>query len=244
MQAVILAAGISKRLRPLTDNIPKCLLKVGEYNFLHRMISNLSKKGINDIIIVTGYLEDKIKDYCKDNFNNLNIQYVKNDLYDSTNNSYSLWCAKDLVKDSFLLFDADIIFDIGILEKLLNSKYENCLAVNTNINLAEEEMKITVDDNLKVLSMSKELDPKISYGESIGIEKFSESFSKILFTKLNENMITKKEVNEYYEKTFQDLIDQGESIYAVDISEYKVAEVDTAQDIEFVEKNIIQHIKN
>ena len=86
MKAVILAAGIASRLRPLTDNTPKCLLKVGTKNILSLTIDNLISNNIIEIIIVTGYLEQQIKDFISSEYAMLNVQYIYNEVYDSTNN--------------------------------------------------------------------------------------------------------------------------------------------------------------
>jgi len=110
MKAVILAAGIASRLRPLTDNTPKCLLKVGEKNILELSIENLLSNNLREIIIVTGYLENQIRDFMRVRFPQLNISYIYNKFYSTTNNIYSLWLAKDTVLgDDMLMMDSDIV---------------------------------------------------------------------------------------------------------------------------------------
>ena len=111
MQAVILAAGLAKRLRPLTDSVPKCLLDVSGKNLLHRTMDNLIGNGISEFIIVTGYKEEMIKDYLTANFNNTEIEFLSNPDYADNNNSYSLWLTKNSVKDEIILLDSDILFD-------------------------------------------------------------------------------------------------------------------------------------
>src|SRR5580698_3260661 len=108
MKAVILAAGIASRLRPLTDNTPKCLLKVGDKIILELTIDNIIANNIDDVIIVTGYLEEQIKNFVSVKYPHLNVAYIYNDIYSSTNNIYSLWLAKDsLLGDEMLLMDSD-----------------------------------------------------------------------------------------------------------------------------------------
>ena len=109
MKAVILAAGIASRLRPLTDNTPKCLLKVGDKNILELTMDNILANNITEIIIVTGYLQQQIKDFIAKKYSQINVTYIYNNVYDSTNNIYSLWMAKDyLLGDEMLLMDSDI----------------------------------------------------------------------------------------------------------------------------------------
>jgi len=91
MKGVILAAGVSSRLRPLTDLVPKCLLELGGRSILGMTLANLVANGISDIVIVTGYREDQIRGFVRDTFPGLNVGFVRNDRFETTNNSYSLW---------------------------------------------------------------------------------------------------------------------------------------------------------
>jgi choline kinase len=233
MQAIILAAGVSKRLRPLTNSTPKCLLKIGESNLLHRTIDNILKNKINEFIIVTGYRENMIKEYVSENYNNLNIKFLTNPDYENNNNSYSLWMTRNLVNEDIILLDSDILFDDKIITKLINSPYDNCLAVNVTGNLDEEQIKVSVDDTSKILKIGKNVELEKSIGESVGIEKFSSNFMKELFVVLDRKIVKEHNVNEFYEVSFQEIINRSDgknSIYCVDISEYKCMEIDTIED--------------
>jgi choline kinase len=233
MQAIILAAGLAKRLRPLTDSTPKCLLDVGGKNLLHRTIDNVISNGISDFIFVTGYRENMIKDYLSANFQNLNIDFLTNSDYPNNNNSYSLWMTKDLVKDDFILLDSDILFNAAIITKLLNDKNENAAAVNRKVKLDEEQIKVTLDAENRILRMAKDVPLDEAVGESIGIEKFSKSFGREIFKILDRKILNENNVNEFYEKTFEEIIarnDERNSIYCVDVSEYECTEIDTVED--------------
>src|SRR5205085_9738414 len=134
------AAGIAMRLRPLTDNTPKCLLKVGNKSILEITIDNIVANDIDYVVIVTGYLEQQIKNFVSVKYPALNVSYIYNEVYSSTNNIYSLWLAKDsLLGDEMLLMDSDIIFDKEIIAKLLTSGYANCLALKRH-DVKEEEI--------------------------------------------------------------------------------------------------------
>ena len=230
MQAIILAAGLSKRLRPLTDSTPKCLLKIGGKTILEMTIDNVLKNGINDFVMVTGYRENMIKDFISEKYPNLNIQYLTNSDYENNNNSYSLWMAKKKITGKCILLDSDILFDYGIISELLSSNHPNCLAVNTNHKLGEEEIKVIIDSGYKIQHIGKELAPDESFGESIGIEKFSADFFKKLGAVLDRKIIQENNVNEFYEASFQELIDSGNVIFAVNVSNYKSMEIDTIDD--------------
>jgi choline kinase len=249
MQSIILAAGLAKRLRPLTDEMPKCLLKIGEKNILHRMVENIVQNGINDFIFVTGYREEMIKSYIEQNFPGINKAYVSNPDYENNNNSFSLWLTKDLVKDDLFLFDSDILFDSKIIGKMLDSKHSNCLAVNKKASPDAEMVKVELAENDRVIEISKEVDLKKTAGESIGIAKFSSYFMRELFFILNRKIVEERNVNEFYEASFQELIDRDDnsgsagegrnSIYAVDVSEFNCIEIDTIEDFKNAQRLII-----
>ena len=232
MKAVILAAGIASRLRPLTDNTPKCLLKVGEKNILELTIENLLANNISDIIIVTGYLQEQIKDFIANRFPEINVTYIFNEVYDSTNNIYSLWLAKDaLLGDEMLLMDSDIIFDKQIIAELVNSGYESCLALKRH-EVGDEEIKVKADIKGRVLEISKEVKPEEAVGESIGIELFGKETLYKLFEIIDRKVIVEKKVNIFYEAAFQELINNEENIFIVDTTSYICMEIDTAFDLE------------
>jgi choline kinase len=232
MQVIILAAGISQRLRPLTDSTPKCLLNVGGKTILEMTIDNILYNGIDEFVMVTGYKENMIKDFIREKYPALNITYITNPDYENNNNSYSLWKTKKYINGDCLLLDSDILFDRRVIKKLLESGYENCLAVNTNQKLGEEEIKVIIDSADKILHIGKELNPKESFGESIGIERFSLLFFNKLAEVLERKIVKENNVNEFYEVSFQELIDTGNGIFAVNVSEYKSIEIDTPADLE------------
>ncbi|MFC2092626.1 sugar phosphate nucleotidyltransferase [Bacteroidota bacterium] len=239
MQAIILAAGLSKRLRPLTDNFPKCLLNIGNKNLLHRTVFNVLDNGIHDFIIVTGYKEDMIKNYINENFSQINVEFITNSNYANNNNSYSLWMTKQFVKDDVILLDSDILFDKLIIGDLLNSSHENCLAVNVTDDLDEEQIKVITDNENRILHIGKQFSIYESIGESIGIEKFSLYFMKELFSILDWKILQENIVNEFYEVSFQEIIDkkkEGNSMYAIDVSKYDCIEIDTIEDYDKAQK--------
>ena len=231
MKAVILAAGVASRLRPLTNHTPKCLLKVGSKNILELTIENLLANTISEIVIVTGYLENQIRDFIDLRFPGLNITLLHNELYESTNNIYSLWLARIALNgDDMLLMDSDIIFDHRIIEKLCSSERKNCLALKRH-ELSEEEIKVRIDQKGRVLEISKEVKLSEAAGESVGIELFGKEVIQALFKVIDRKINVEKNVNQFYEAAFQELINFSHEIYAVDITEYFCMEIDTADDL-------------
>jgi len=231
MKAIILAAGVGSRIRPLTNNCPKSLLKVDGKTILEMMLSHIQDCGIHEVIFVLGYLQEQIKEYVKTNFPDLNAHFVTNGRYAETNTGFSLMLTKDLIQDStFIKFDADVVFDKEILKKLIECEYDNCLCVDKNINLDAEEIKVIVKDNNRVIKASKTVNPKDAVGESIGIEKISGETAKLLFAELEIMMEDEQNHQEYYEGAYERLMEDHVPFYALEISGLRWVEIDTQED--------------
>lgn len=238
MKAVILAAGIASRLRPLTDTTPKCLLKIGERCLLERAFDALVHNGFTDFIIVTGYCGQQIVDFLQTHYPAQKITFIRNDNYESTNNIYSLWLTRPYVDgEETLLLDSDIVFDPQIVAKLLRSGKADALAINRH-ELGAEEIKVIADKEQKVVEISKVCSISQAVGESIGIEKMSAAYTGALFREL-ERMITVEGLdNIFYERAFERLIPQGYSFYVMDTTEFFSAELDTVEDFQQARKLI------
>ena len=237
MKAIILAAGVGSRIKPMTDSCPKSLLKVGDYTILEMMISHIQNCGINEVVFVLGYLQEQIKDHVNTKFPDLDAHFVTNDRYAETNTAFSLMLAKDLIEGAaFVKFDADVVFDEQILEKLIECEYSNCLCIDKNINLDAEEIKVIVDDQNRVLKASKTVNPKDAVGESIGIEKIDSKTAMLLFAELRMMMEDIQNHQEYYEAAYERLIEKNVPFYAFDISGLKWTEIDTKEDFITAEK--------
>ena len=233
IKAIILAAGVGSRIRPLTDNCPKSLLKIGDYTILEMMISHLQSSGINDVVIVLGYLQQQIKDYIASNFSGVNFQFVINEHYETTNTGYSLMLTEPFVKDcDFIKFDADVVFEKSILNKLIASEYNNVLCIDKAINLDAEEIKVIIDEQGKVLKASKEVAPKDAVGESIGIEKIGQVTAIRLFTELKLMMQDTENHQAYYEAAYERLIEKNAAFNTIDITGLNWTEIDTLADFD------------
>lgn len=233
MKTVILAAGAGSRLKPLTDHMPKCLLKVGLKCILEMTIENLLATNNSEIIIVTGYLENKIREFIRERFRHLQITYIYNELYASTNNIYSLWLAKDeVLGNDMMMLDSDIVFDERIISKLQNSGYKNCLALKRH-EVHDEEIKVKTDAHGCVIEIGKEVNMSQAAGESIGIEIFGIEALVELYFILDRKVVTEKEVNQFYEAAFQELSDNN--LFIVDTTEYFCMEIDTEEDLKIAE---------
>lgn len=237
MIAVILAAGMAKRLRPLTDQQPKCLLEIGGRSLLQRSVDALSSTGIHDFVIVTGYLHRQIEVFLQDHYPDDSFTFIQNDDYVTTNNIYSLWLARPWVdgKD-FLLLDSDLLYDPAILKRLLRQE-GNALTVCRH-PLGKEEMKVVVDNDTNIVEISKTCDPIQAYGESVGIEKFTPAYSQALYSLLATMIEQEKQVDIFYEAAFQRLIPQGYRFKVIDTTDLFSIELDTPEDFYHAQKLI------
>lgn len=234
MKAVILAAGTASRLRPLTSTTPKCLLKVNGKTLLERTLDNFISNGITEFLIVTGYLQEMIRDFVAKNYPALNVKFLYNKDYSTTNNIYSLFLAEDFACGSdFILSDSDILFSKDIIAALLADKNPDVLAMNRH-ELGEEEIKIISDADRNVLEISKVCSIENAVGESVGLEKMSAKYSVALYKELHQMIDNEGLDNVFYEKAFERLIPQGHIFKYLDTTNFFSMEIDTVEDYERV----------
>ena len=227
---------MAKRLRPLTDTQPKCLLKVGERTLLERTVAAMAAAGISEFVVVTGYRAEMIKDFLEnlDNLESLGkpkFTFLHNADYEHNNNIYSLWMAGEMVRGKeFLLMDSDILCDPAAVLRIANEK-EAALAVNRH-ELGEEEMKVVVDAQMHITEISKTCRPEDAMGESVGIEKITATYSEALFRELDQMILQEGLIDIFYERAFERLIPQGHTFRVVDTTNYFSYELDTPEDFQ------------
>lgn len=230
--AVLLAAGAATRLRPLTDATPKCLLDVGGRSILSRAIATLAEHGVRRVTIVDGFQGDALRAALLAEFPREWFTFVRNELWSTTNNAYSLWLARHVATEPMLLLDSDIVFDPRALARLLEAPYENRLALRTRGGLGEEEMKVELDAAGRVRDIGKTLPVASAAGESVGLEVFSASTANALFDVLDRRMLVERRVGEWYEAAFVELVRRGAAIHPVDLGDLACMEIDTVDDLE------------
>lgn len=231
MIGVILAAGMAKRLRPLTDTKPKCLLKVGERTLLERTVDAMAAAGITEFVVVTGYLDHMIRDFLTSHFSFFTFHFLDNADYAHNNNIYSLWMAGQMVRgQEFLLMDSDILCDPAAVLRIASEK-EAALAVNRH-ELGEEEMKVVVDSEMRITEISKTCRPEDAMGESVGIEKMTAAYSEALFRELDQMILKEGLIDIFYERAFERLIPQGHTFRVIDTTDYFSYELDTPEDFQ------------
>ena len=239
MIGVILAAGMAKRLRPLTDTKPKCLLKVGERTLLERTVDAMAAAGITEFVVVTGYRGNMIRDFLEhyipltSHLSPLTskFHFLDNIDYAHNNNIYSLWMAGQVVRgQEFLLMDSDILCDPAAVLRIAREP-EAALAVNRH-ELGEEEMKVVVDDQMCITEISKTCRPEDAIGESVGIEKITATYSEALYRELDQMILQEGLIDIFYERAFERLIPQGHTFRVVDTTDYFSYELDTPEDFQ------------
>jgi len=231
MKAVILAAGCATRLRPHSDDTPKTLLPVGGVPILRRTITSLLRCGFDQFVIGTGYLEHMVRESVAAWFPTLDVTFVSNPDFRTTNNAASLLLTRRHVEnDGFILLDGDVVFDLDVVEELVD-RGPDCLAVRSVGTIGLEEVKVTADNYDRVLAIGKHVPVRSAMGESVGIELFSAASSKRLFEALHQRVTVQGLVNEYYEASFQQIIDDGSTLYGVDIGSMYATEIDTIEDL-------------
>ena len=237
MIGVILAAGMAKRLRPLTDERPKCLLKVGERTLLQRTVDAMLAAGISELVVVTGYRANMIRDFLTETYPSLNIHFIDNPDYAHNNNIFSLWLTRPYVDgNDFLLMDSDILCDPAILPEVISAE-GSALALNRH-ELGEEEMKIVADAHGRIIEISKTCSPSEAAGESVGIEKMTAYYSTALFRELEKMIVDEGLIDIFYERAFERLIPQGHTFRIVDTTRFFSIELDTPEDFENAQRLI------
>ena len=237
MIGVILAAGMAKRLRPLTDERPKCLLKVGERTLLQRTVDAMLAAGINELVVVTGYRANMIRDFLTENYPSLNIHFIDNPDYAHNNNIFSLWLTRPYTDGrDFLLMDSDILCDPAIIPTVINVG-DSALALNRH-ELGEEEMKVVADAEGRITEISKTCRPEDAAGESVGIERMTPDYSTALFRELEQMIEREGLIDIFYERAFERLIPQGHTFRIVDTTDLFSIELDTPEDFENAQRLI------
>ena len=241
MQAIILAAGMGRRLGEYTKDNTKCMLPVNGVRLIDRVLTQLSPLGLTRVVIVVGYQGQNLIDYLGHRYDNhFPIEYVENPIYDKTNNIYSLALAKQqLQEDDTLLIESDLIYDDGLFQLLLNNPYPNLALVakyeswmdGTMVRLDDEQN--IVDFVSKEAFSFKEVD---TYYKTVNIYKFSKDFSRTKYVPFLEAYCTAVGNNEYYENVLRIITSLNDhSLKALPLSHEKWYEIDDKQDLDIAE---------
>lgn len=254
MQAIILAAGMGRRLGEFTSDNTKCMLEVNGVRLIDRMLGQLSKLNLSRLVIVIGYEGQKLKSYLTKNYPSYPIEFVENNVYDKTNNIYSLWLARGfMAEEDTLLLESDLIYEDAILEAAVNSVDDNVALVSKYETWMDGTM-VRIDDDRNIVNFIPKAAFKYSdtdyYYKTVNIYKFSKDFIVNHYLPFLDAYIKVLGENEYYEQVLRviTLIDKcgikalpikGDWYEIDDVQDLRIAETIFATPEEKLKK--IQH---
>ena len=246
MQAVILAAGMGKRLGELTKGNTKCMIEVGGETLISRLLHQLDQLHLQRIILVVGYKAKELREYLLNIHIQTAIEYVENTIYDKTNNIYSLYLAKDyLTKDDTLLFESDIIMEDSLIQKLIENPYPDLALVDKYESWMDGTV-VTIDEENRILrfipnSLFK-YDEIPDYYKTVNVYKFSKHFSSTMYVPFLEAYCKALGRNEYYEQVLRviTMLDNS-GIRALPLNGEQWYEIDDIQDLDIAESIFTEH---
>lgn len=240
MKAVILAAGQGTRIRSVHGEHPKCLIEVDGSTILDHQLEALSMAGINEIAIVVGYEKEQIISYVRTkSLINQRIHFIDNPAFAITNNIYSLWLALDWLRgDSFVVLNADVIFDPEILQSALRLYAPISMIVDPLWR--DETMKVIIEGD-RVIGMSKKFSREEFGGTYIGITAFSKSIQNEFFRKMRK-VIGSGRVDEFFNSAVQELANEGVLVGFTSTDGLAWAEIDDPVDLSFARRNVFPQL--
>lgn len=233
MLGMILAAGEGRRLRPLTETVPKTLLPVHDTStILDVVLRNFAEVGLRDVVLVVGYAAEAIEARRPDleRTHGVRLELVYNDRATKWNNCYSLWLARQYFGDGVLLSNGDTVHPRSVEDAMLASRGAAVsLAVDTVKSLGAEEMKLTLGGDERVARISKSLEPGQAYAEYIGVTVIEPTAAAPLADALEATW--RRDPSLYYEDGFQELTDRAGDVRTVPIGAVDWVEVDDHDDL-------------
>ena len=240
MQAIILAAGMGKRLGELTQGNTKCMVKVGGETLIARLLRQLDKQNLSKIILVVGYKAKELKEHLTTISIKTPIEFVENSVYDQTNNIYSLYLAKDhLTSEDTLLFESDLIMEDAVITKLLQHPYPDLALVDKYESWMDGTV-VTLDEENRIQRFIPgsqfEYEEIPSYYKTVNVYKFSQQFSATMYVPFLEAYCTALGKNEYYEQVLRviTMLDNS-GMRALPLEGEQWYEIDDIQDLDIAE---------
>lgn len=240
MQAIILAAGMGKRLGELTKGNTKCMVKVNGTPLIDRVMKQLTLQPLKKIIMVIGYKGKELKEYLGTTYNGMPIEYIENPIYDKTNNIYSLALAKkQMQEDDTLLLESDLIFDDSMLNLLIENPYPN-LALVAKYETWMDGTMVRIDEDNNIINFVPKAafryDDVDKYYKTVNIYKFSKEFSKTKYVPFLDAYSKAVGNNEYYENVLRIIsFLNSKDLKALPITNEKWYEIDDKQDLDIAE---------
>jgi choline kinase len=226
MKGVILAAGKGSRLNGTAGDKPKCLVDMGGVTLLERQVETLEQAGIDDIVVVVGCQAERVRQACGSR-----VEYVENARFSETNSLYSLWTARALLYEGFVVLNCDVLFHPGLLDDLLATHQDAALLIDYrkpgDPAYGDEEMKVSVRAGM-VVEMSKSMDPAQADGENVGIVKFGAASAPHL-VEILDRVVRNGGLRDWAPKAFRDFA-QERPLHAVGTGGRPWIEIDFPED--------------
>ena len=232
--AVLLAAGTGSRLQPLTYDAPKCLTEIHGVPILDQQVRCLEDWGFERLVVVLGHMEECIREFLEQRPCDLQIDYITSSRYRTTNNIYSLWIARELVREPFLLLESDLIFDTSLLGPMLRP---DSIAVST-IQPWMTGSTVELDQQRRVISMDVGADARRNNCslKTVNIYSLSADTWRHVTERLDRH-ITAGNVGDYYETVLAEMIGEGTlSLQPVLFDDERWYEIDTLADLQEAER--------
>jgi len=202
-KAIILAAGIGSRLEPLTEHIPKCLAPINGVPILTNMLTHLSDSGVEETVIVVGYLKEKIYDLIGTSFNRMKVSYIESDRYATTNNIYSLWLAREHLTEDIILLESDVFFERLLLDHMFANGNRNVAAVAQHQSwMSGTVVSLDKEGNIQTLLETRHQGPQFDYSrvfKTLNIYLLRRDFLHDQFVPRLEAFVNAGDVDQYYE---------------------------------------------
>ncbi len=232
--ALLLAAGTGSRLRPLTLKTPKCLTMVGGYSILERLIHILRLQGIKRLIVVIGHQGDRIRDFLQKKAIDMQVDYVTNPIYQTTNNIYSLWLARQQISEPFLLIESDLIFEFSMLNDMMQP---DKIAISKRLPwMNGTTVELNSSKKVTTFHLKPHIHHKNPQYKTVNLYSFSLPSWHKIEKQLNHH-IHAEHLNDYYEVVFANMIADGSlSLGAVFFNEHRWYEIDSMIDLSAAEK--------
>lgn len=240
MEAVILAAGIGKRLNLLTSKLPKAFIQMGDSHLLYHSLNNLNSVGITNVFIVVGFMEKYFKKKLGKKYDNINITYILNKEYSTTGTMYSLSQTKGFLDEDILLLESDLLYERRALTELINYPYPDAI-LTSSIRQSGDEVFIHMDDENYLTNLGKSIDKKGAKSEFLGISKLSLSYLNVLYEKAEEDYKNGDKKYFYEEVMFK--LSKTYPIKCLLMEDLIWTEIDTYEDLERARNDIYPKIK-
>lgn len=233
MKAIILAAGMGKRLQEVAEGTPKSMIRINCKSILHRQIESCLQIGIKEFIFVLGYKKEMMKEHIKEILDKQNFKIIDNPIYDKTNTLYSLWLTRNEFDDDFIYFNADVLFDSELLKLIAFPSKHSQLLLEEKKSV-EEEVKMIISKDNRILRIGKQLAIDKCAGEFIGIGKFNKEILADFADFLDQG-VKNGQANNYFEYAV-DLLAKKVFLEAVPTDHHKCIEIDFPEDLQLAKE--------